>query len=130
MRRGAKRLLRDSGQTPAHERKERSWTVSRSPCFGSRSLTLPPPPPSDKIACYYVQRFQFHALFHITSTIGPWFMITHIIYAFYEIGADDAMPRRSLRAPEGSEPSPTLVYVCGLVPIVALSENVDNKRRS
>ena len=26
----------------------------------------------DKLSCAAVQRFQFHALFHLTSSIGPW----------------------------------------------------------
>lgn len=65
-----------------------------------------------------MQRFQFHALFHLTSTIGPWCMITHIVYAHYDIAAADAARVRGAGA--GDAELPAIVYVAGVVPVVAL----------
>ena len=31
----------------------------------------------DKLMCSRVQPYQFHALFHLTSTVGPWYLIQH-----------------------------------------------------
>jgi len=97
----------------------------------------------DKLACKSVQAFQFHALFHLTSTMGPWvrgrggwgapracaaaplppsrapahqFMITHIVYAHYSIAETSARARRVR-----TEPAPTLVFVGGVLPAVDLA---------
>ena len=32
----------------------------------------------DKLMCERVQPMQFHALFHLTSTVGPWYLIQHV----------------------------------------------------
>jgi hypothetical protein len=32
----------------------------------------------DKLMCERVQSLQFHALFHISSTVGPWYLIQHV----------------------------------------------------
>lgn len=35
----------------------------------------------DKLMCERVQSLQFHALFHVTSTVGPWYLIQHVCVA-------------------------------------------------
>ena len=79
----------------------------------------------DKLACAAVQRYQFHALFHLTSSIGPWMLLMHVIFAYHALVVEaDAPPKtRARRAAAAAAPGePTLIYIGSVLPVVDLAQ--------
>jgi len=76
----------------------------------------------DRLACARVQRFQLHALFHLTSTVGPWSLIQHCVFAFHDRAHAEHRPARRGAAPASVRPArPQLAYhFGGALPIVEL----------
>jgi len=80
----------------------------------------------DKLACANVQRFQFHALFHLTSSIGPWMLLMHVIFAYHALVAEADAPAKTRTrrgaAAAAAAGEPTLIYIGSVLPVVDLPQ--------
>ena len=83
----------------------------------------------DNLVCELVQPYNFHAIFHLTSTLGPWCGLTFLIYAHHALSREHALKKEAATASSKlidvkvcsacEEPEAELRYFM-LVPYVAL----------
>jgi len=87
----------------------------------------------DVFHCALVQRFSFHAWFHLTSTLGPWCGLCFLTFAHYQLAheaqaaerlggakAAAAASAEGAALPAEAAPRPELHYAAGCLPYVVL----------